>query len=261
MRWRASTSPEERTPGRCSPTPGDSAGRLIDAAGCRHEAGTAGSPPKHANFIQADAGGSADDVFALMVAVAREVRRVHGVDLHPETRGRAPPFCRRGRGGPGDRHAEPAAPSEPKVVRSGRLGAATPPRVVDAEPGEDPAIQDRRRSVQADRRRRRRAVLRRPAVVVLSSRQQRSAGRRGSTSTASSSTGPTEPTATSCDRRRASTGRRDGRRRPGLRARRSIMALPSVASARVERGGPARSRRVPPSPRWRCSPAGPRRAP
>ena len=42
--------------------------------------------PKHANFIQADDGGRADDVRALMEAVAARVRAAHGVDLHPETR-------------------------------------------------------------------------------------------------------------------------------------------------------------------------------
>ncbi len=41
--------------------------------------------PKHANFIQADAGGSADDVFALMVEVRRRVAAHAGVVLHPET--------------------------------------------------------------------------------------------------------------------------------------------------------------------------------
>jgi UDP-N-acetylmuramate dehydrogenase len=41
---------------------------------------------KHANFIQADPGGSADDVRALVAEVQRRVRAVHGVDLHPEVR-------------------------------------------------------------------------------------------------------------------------------------------------------------------------------
>ncbi len=70
----------------CNPR-GDSSGRLIDAAGCRGlRVGTAHVSNKHANFIQSDAGGSADDVFDLMVAVARRVLDVHGVALHPETR-------------------------------------------------------------------------------------------------------------------------------------------------------------------------------
>jgi UDP-N-acetylmuramate dehydrogenase len=41
---------------------------------------------KHANFIQADAGGRADDVFALMGEVRRRVRTELGVTLEPETR-------------------------------------------------------------------------------------------------------------------------------------------------------------------------------
>ncbi|HMV75823.1 MAG TPA: FAD-binding protein, partial [Microthrixaceae bacterium] len=88
VRWRREHQPGGANAGSVfTNPPGDSAGRLIDAAGCRGmRVGTAEVSTKHANFIQADAGGSADDVFALMVAVAREVRRVHGVDLHPETR-------------------------------------------------------------------------------------------------------------------------------------------------------------------------------
>jgi UDP-N-acetylmuramate dehydrogenase len=67
--------------------PGDSAGRLIDAAGCKGlRVGTAEVSTKHANFFQADDGGSADDVVALMAEVRRRVWAHAGVDLHPETR-------------------------------------------------------------------------------------------------------------------------------------------------------------------------------
>ncbi len=66
---------------------GDSAGRLIDAAGAKGlRIGSAEVSPKHANFIQADPGGSADDVHALMLEVQRRVLEVHGVELHAETR-------------------------------------------------------------------------------------------------------------------------------------------------------------------------------
>jgi UDP-N-acetylmuramate dehydrogenase len=67
--------------------PDDSAGRLIEAAGAkglRH--GTAAVSTKHANFIQADDGGRADDVLALMREVRALVRADSGVDLQPETR-------------------------------------------------------------------------------------------------------------------------------------------------------------------------------
>jgi UDP-N-acetylmuramate dehydrogenase len=41
---------------------------------------------KHANFFQADADGSADDIVALMGEVRRRVRERTGVDLQAETR-------------------------------------------------------------------------------------------------------------------------------------------------------------------------------
>jgi UDP-N-acetylmuramate dehydrogenase len=67
--------------------PGDSAGRLVDAVGAKGlRLGTAQVSAKHANFIQADDGGRADDVAALMAEVRRRVREATGVDLHPETR-------------------------------------------------------------------------------------------------------------------------------------------------------------------------------
>jgi UDP-N-acetylmuramate dehydrogenase len=67
--------------------PGDSAGRLIDEAGGKGlRVGTASVSTKHANFIQADPGGSADDVVALMGLVAQRVRERTGIDLHAETR-------------------------------------------------------------------------------------------------------------------------------------------------------------------------------
>jgi UDP-N-acetylmuramate dehydrogenase len=66
--------------------PGDSAGRLIDAAGCSGlSVGTAEVSPKHANFIQAGAGGSADDIWRLMHLLRRRVASLGGPLLHPET--------------------------------------------------------------------------------------------------------------------------------------------------------------------------------
>lgn len=40
---------------------------------------------KHANFVQADPGGRADDIVALMVHVRSTVAETLGVDLHAET--------------------------------------------------------------------------------------------------------------------------------------------------------------------------------
>jgi UDP-N-acetylmuramate dehydrogenase len=88
VRWRREHQPGGHNAGSVfTNPPGDSAGRLIEAAGGKGlRIGTAVVSPKHANFIQADDGGSADDVFALMVEVARRVRAHSGVELRPETR-------------------------------------------------------------------------------------------------------------------------------------------------------------------------------
>ncbi len=86
--WRRANQPGGPNAGSVFTNPdGDSAGRLVDAAGCkglRH--GTAEVSTKHANFIQADPGGSADDVHALMGEVRERVFRATGVRLHAETR-------------------------------------------------------------------------------------------------------------------------------------------------------------------------------
>jgi len=87
VRWRREHQPGGQNAGSVfTNPPGDSAGRLIDAAGCRGlRIGTAEVSTKHANFIQADPGGSADDVAALMREVAARVREHAGVELHAET--------------------------------------------------------------------------------------------------------------------------------------------------------------------------------
>jgi UDP-N-acetylmuramate dehydrogenase len=86
--WRRANQPGGPNAGSVfTNPPGDSAGRLIDAAGCKGlRVGTAAVSTKHANFIQADDGGRADDVHALMVAVVERVAATTGVTLHPETR-------------------------------------------------------------------------------------------------------------------------------------------------------------------------------
>ena len=86
-RWRRENQPGGSNAGSvCTNPPGDSAGRLIDLTGAKGlRIGTAEVSSKHANFIQADAGGSADDVRRLMQEVRRQVADAHGVVLHSET--------------------------------------------------------------------------------------------------------------------------------------------------------------------------------
>ncbi|HZU71600.1 MAG TPA: UDP-N-acetylmuramate dehydrogenase [Acidimicrobiales bacterium] len=88
VRWRRANQPGGQNAGSVFTNPeGDSAGRLVDAAGLKgRRLGTALVSPKHANFIQADPGGSADDVRALMTLVATEVAARSGVHLVPEVR-------------------------------------------------------------------------------------------------------------------------------------------------------------------------------
>lgn len=87
VRWRREHQPGGQNAGSVfTNPPGDSAGRLIDESGCKGlRVGTAEVSTKHANFIQADAGGSADDVRELMVEVRRRVAAATGVELHAET--------------------------------------------------------------------------------------------------------------------------------------------------------------------------------
>jgi UDP-N-acetylmuramate dehydrogenase len=88
VRWRRDNQPGGQNAGSVfvNPLP-DSAGRLVDAAGLKgFRIGTAQVSTKHANFVQADDGGSADDVKALVDEVARRVRETHGVVLRPEVR-------------------------------------------------------------------------------------------------------------------------------------------------------------------------------
>jgi UDP-N-acetylmuramate dehydrogenase len=88
VRWRREHQPGGQNCGSVFTNPaGDSAGRLVDAAGCKGlRRGTAHVSGKHANFIQADPGGSADDVAALIAEVRARVAEHAGVDLHPELR-------------------------------------------------------------------------------------------------------------------------------------------------------------------------------
>jgi len=86
--WRRQNQPGGANTGSVFMNPpDDSAGRLVEAAGCKGlRIGTARVSGLHANFILADAGGSADDVMSLMVEVAQRVEAHSGVRLRPETR-------------------------------------------------------------------------------------------------------------------------------------------------------------------------------
>ncbi|HXH56447.1 UDP-N-acetylmuramate dehydrogenase [Iamia sp.] len=88
VRWRREHQPGGANAGSVFTNPADdSAGRLVAAAGAKGlRLGTAAVSEKHANFIQADRGGRAADVLALMVEVARRVEATSGVRLQPETR-------------------------------------------------------------------------------------------------------------------------------------------------------------------------------
>lgn len=86
--WRRANQPGGQNAGSVfTNPPGDSAGRLIEAVGAKGlRMGSAQVSPKHANFIQADEGGRADDVHDLMVEVRRRVHDATGIQLVVETR-------------------------------------------------------------------------------------------------------------------------------------------------------------------------------
>ncbi len=86
VRWRRANQPGGQNAGSVfTNPPGDSAGRLIDTAGLKgFRIGTAEVSTKHANFIQADPGGAADDVHRVILGVRDRVCEVHGVELHCE---------------------------------------------------------------------------------------------------------------------------------------------------------------------------------
>ncbi len=86
VRWRRANQPGGQNAGSVfTNPPGDSAGRLIDQAGLKgFRIGTAEVSTKHANFIQADPDGSADDVHRLIAEVRRRIADRYGISLHCE---------------------------------------------------------------------------------------------------------------------------------------------------------------------------------
>ena len=66
---------------------GDSAGRLIEAAGLKGaRVGGAAVSDVHANFIVNAGGATAADVVALVRLIRDTVKEAHGIELRPEIR-------------------------------------------------------------------------------------------------------------------------------------------------------------------------------
>lgn len=90
VRWRREHQPGGQNAGSVfvNPEPGGgSAGAIIDRLGLRGlRIGTAEVSSKHANFIQCDVGGSAEDVVDLMTEVRSRVLDELNIDLHSEVR-------------------------------------------------------------------------------------------------------------------------------------------------------------------------------
>ena len=88
VRWRREHQPGGQNAGSVfTNPPGDAAGRLIDSCGLKgRRVGGAVVSEKHANFFVAEPGARADDVFALIRTVQREVAQQTGVQLEPELR-------------------------------------------------------------------------------------------------------------------------------------------------------------------------------
>jgi UDP-N-acetylmuramate dehydrogenase len=86
VRWRREHQPGGANCGSVFQNPPDDfAARLVEAAGGKgRRHGTAVVSDKHANFIQADRDGRADDVYALITEVRDLVERDSGVALHTE---------------------------------------------------------------------------------------------------------------------------------------------------------------------------------
>jgi UDP-N-acetylmuramate dehydrogenase len=99
--------------------PGDTAGRLVEAAGLKGmRVGRASVSQLHANFFMAGEGATAQDVYDLVCEVQAKVHERFGIELEPEVR-----FA-----GSFDRAAvRRSDPDLPAVLGSGRGRPAVPP--------------------------------------------------------------------------------------------------------------------------------------
>lgn len=90
VKWRREHQPGGQNAGSVFVNPvsgATSAGALIDGLGLRgYRIGSASISDKHANFIQADEDGSADDVAEVMTFIRDRVSETHGIDLRSEIR-------------------------------------------------------------------------------------------------------------------------------------------------------------------------------
>ncbi len=86
--WRRAHQPGGSNAGSVFQNPeSESAGALIERCGLKGlRRGSAFVSEKHANFIQVDDGGSADDVYSLMLHVAATVKKMTGITLRSEIR-------------------------------------------------------------------------------------------------------------------------------------------------------------------------------
>jgi UDP-N-acetylmuramate dehydrogenase len=86
VRWRREHQPGGSNAGSVFQNPpGDAAGRLIDACGCKGlRVGGAVVSGKHANFFVAEVGATATDVHDLVLRVRERVEEATGVQLEPE---------------------------------------------------------------------------------------------------------------------------------------------------------------------------------
>ena len=87
VRWRLENQPGGQNAGSVFTNPKyKSAGRLIEDSGCKGmRVGSAEVSTKHANFIQADVGGKAQDIKDLMQLISDSVYSKFGIHLTAET--------------------------------------------------------------------------------------------------------------------------------------------------------------------------------